>query len=285
MTEMVINVNDVRYFYPDGFLALDSVNVSISKGEKVAILGSNGAGKSTLLMLINGLFKPSKGSIEVLGMPINNENLHKIRSRVGFVFQDSDDQLFCPTLWDDITFGLLNMGLCNDEVIKRAKDALKIVGLEGYEKKAPHHLSIGEKKKATIAIVLAMDPDVLILDEPTANLDPKSREELIKLINILHNKRDITLVIASHDVDFIPMVTERGYILAKGKILAEGYLEDLFSNFKVIDEAKLEPPTITRLFKLLNRLIGKDVVQPLPLTIDKAIYEIRHHLAEASKII
>ncbi|MCP8305351.1 MAG: ATP-binding cassette domain-containing protein [archaeon] len=285
MTEMVIDVKDVRYVYPDGFVALDGVNVRVLEGERVAILGSNGAGKSTLLMLIDGLFKPSKGAVQVLGMPTDDENFHEIRSRIGFVFQDPDDQLFCPTLWDDITFGLLNMGLYDDEVVRRTKDALRIVGLEGYEEKAPHHLSVGEKKKATIAIVLAMKPDVLILDEPTANLDPKSRVGLIRLINRLHEGGEITLVVATHDVDFVPMVADRAYVLDKGKVLAEGYLEDVFSNFKVMEETGLEPPTITRLFKLLNRSIGREVIQSLPLTVEQALYEIRQYLVVRSKIV
>ncbi|MCP8312135.1 MAG: ATP-binding cassette domain-containing protein [Candidatus Methylarchaceae archaeon HK02M1] len=283
MTELVIDVKDVRYLYPDGFMALDGVNIRVSKRERVAILGSNGAGKSTLLMLVDGLFKPSKGSVKVLGMPTCDKNFHEIRSRIGFVFQDPDDQLFCSTLWDDMTFGLLNMGICDDEVVRKAKDALRIVGLEGYEEKSPHHLSVGEKKKATIAIVLAMKPDVLILDEPTANLDPKSRVELIRLINNLHERGEITIIVATHDVDFVPMVADRAYVLNKGKVLAEGYLEDVFSNFKIMEEAGLEPPTITRLFKLLNQSIGREVTQPLPLTVERALYEIRQYLVLRSK--
>ncbi|MGQ9468966.1 MAG: energy-coupling factor ABC transporter ATP-binding protein [Nitrososphaerales archaeon] len=278
MVDVAIDVKDLKYVYPDGFVALDDVSIKVLRGERVAILGPNGAGKSTLLMLINGLLKPHKGSVYVLGMPVD-ENLHKVRSSLGLVFQDPDDQLFCPTLWEDVTFGLLNMGLDKDEVIKRAEEALKNVGLDGYGEKAPHHLSAGEKKKAAIATVLAMKPEILVLDEPTANLDSRSRAELIELINDLHKSQKITLVTATHDVDFIPMVADRAYILKKGRIMAEGALEDIFSNFKMMRESGLEPPTVTRLFEFLNQLKGFDV-KPLPLTIEQALHEIKYRFVK-----
>ena len=202
MKETAIEMKDIKYVYPDGYTALDSVNLKIVRGERVAILGPNGAGKSTLLMVTNGLFTPSKGRVSVLGTPIDKDNLYRVRMKVGLVFQDPDDQLFCPTLWEDITFGPLNMGLPEEEVTRRAKDALRGVGLEGYEEKPPHHLSVGEKKKAAIAAVLALKPEILILDEPTANLDPKSRTELAKLANSLYEEQKITLITATHDVDF-----------------------------------------------------------------------------------
>ncbi|MGQ9718250.1 MAG: energy-coupling factor ABC transporter ATP-binding protein [Nitrososphaerales archaeon] len=280
MSDLAVDVRDVKYVYPDGCVALDGVDIRIARGERVAILGLNGAGKSTLLMLIDGLYRPSKGSVHVLGMPTNG-NTHKVRMKVGLVFQDPNDQLFCPTLWEDVAFGPLNMGLDKEEVTRRAEDALKAVGLYGLKDKAPHHLSTGEKKKATIASVLAMNPEVLVLDEPTANLDSKSRIELIGLINNLHKRQRITLVVATHDLDFIPMVADRAYVLNRGHVVAEGALEDVFSDSKVMEESGLEPPTLTKLFDLLNRFTGFDAVKPLPLTIDQALHGIRYYLAKS----
>lgn len=273
MIDIAVDVRNLKYVYPDGCVALDNVSIKVLMGERVAILGPNGAGKSTLLMLISGLLKPSKGSVHVLGMPVS-ENSYKIRSSLGLVFQDPDDQLFCPTLWEDVTFGLLNIGLGEDEVVKRGKEALGSVGLDGYEEKAPHHLSAGEKKKAAIATVLAMEPKILILDEPTANLDPKGKTELVKIINNLHKSQKITLVVATHDVDFIPLIADRAYILNK-QVIAEGSLEDLLSNPDMMKEAGLEPPNVTRLFELLNQSMGFDAIKPLPLTVEQALHEIK----------
>jgi len=273
MKETAIEMKDIKYVYPDGYTALDSVNLKIVRGERVAILGPNGAGKSTLLMVTNGLFTPSKGRVSVLGTPIDKDNLYRVRMKVGLVFQDPDDQLFCPTLWEDITFGPLNMGLPEEEVTRRAKDALRGVGLEGYEEKPPHHLSVGEKKKAAIAAVLALKPEILILDEPTANLDPKSRTELAKLVNSLYEEQKITLIMATHDVDFVPKIADRIYVLNKGRIVAEGPVREVFSNFEIMAEANLEPPAVTCLFSLLK---GRtDLIKPLPLTIEEALHKIK----------
>lgn len=274
MSEVAVEMRDVAYVYPSGNIALENVNLRVMKGERVAILGPNGAGKSTLLMLMNGLYIPSKGQISLLGLPLNKNNLHKVRMKVGLAFQDPNDQLFCPTLWEDVTFGPSNMGLSEREIVKRAEGALKAVGLEGYEEKPPHHLSVGEKKKAAIATVLAMKPEILILDEPTANLDPHSRAELMKLIERLHKKSKITLIIASHDVNFVPMVADRVYVLNKGKIVAEGPIRDVFSDFKIMKEANLEPPIIMQLFNLLNDLTQVKITL-LPLTIEEALSEIK----------
>lgn len=276
MMDLAIDARDLSYVYPDGCLALHDVNIKVMVNERIAILGPNGAGKSTLLMLISGLLKPSKGSIHILGMPIN-ENLNKIRSKIGIVFQDPDDQLFCPTLWEDVTFGPLNMGLSEDEVVKRGKEALRVVGLDGYEERAPHHLSAGEKKKAAIATVLAMKPKILILDEPTANLDPRGKKDLINIINNLHKDQKITLIVATHDIDFIPLIADRAYILNK-RIIAEGNLEDLFSDSDTMMKAGLDQPTVTRLFEIINEYMGFDLVKPLPLTIEQALHEIKRLL-------
>ncbi|MGC8948075.1 MAG: energy-coupling factor ABC transporter ATP-binding protein [Thermoprotei archaeon] len=279
MNEIVVEMKNVKYIYPDGYVALKNVNLRIFKGERIGILGPNGAGKSTLLMLINGLFKPTEGQVYVFGMLTNKSNLHKIRMKVGLVFQDPDDQLFSPTVLDDVAFGLLNMGLSKDEALKKAREALKIVGLEDRENSPPHHLSIGEKKKAAIATILAMNPEILILDEPTVNLDPKSKTEIVRFINKLYHELNITLIVTTHDVDMIPMIVDRVYILNKGEIIAEGSVREIFTNFEIMEKANLEPPTIARLFYFINKVYGHNnanLVEPLPLTIEEALEKIKH---------
>jgi cobalt/nickel transport system ATP-binding protein len=275
MKEAAIEMEKIKFVYPDGYTAVESVGMSIMRGERIAILGPNGAGKTTLLMLIDGLLTPSEGQVNVLGMPVNKNNLHKVRTKVGFVFQDPDDQLFCPTLWEDVTFGPLSMDLSKGEVARRAKEALKVMGLEGYEEKPPHRLSAGEKKKAAIATVLAMEPEILILDEPTANLDPKSRTELIKIVDNLHKERKITLITATHDVNFVPAVADRVYVLNKGRIIAEGHVREVFSNSRVMMEANLEPPVLAHFFSILNERSDIDLIKPLPLTIEEAITKMK----------
>jgi|YelNatPaOPRAMG01_1025707.scaffolds.fasta_scaffold10066_8 cobalt/nickel transport system ATP-binding protein len=230
MDNIAIELINVTYIYPDGTVALKDVNLKILKGERVAILGPNGSGKSTLLTVMAGLLKPYKGEIR------NSNN-----SRIGLAFQDPDDQLFCPTLLEDIAFGPLNMGLPKEKAFEKANEVLKAVGLEELKDKPPHRLSVGEKKKASIATVLAMEPEVIALDEPTSNLDPKSRKELISLINELFSKRNFTLIIATHDMTFANKVAEKAYILNKGRIVANGKLTEILSNFKLLEEVGLYP--------------------------------------------
>ncbi len=277
-------MNDVTYVYPDGCVAMQDVNLRVTRGEKLAILGPNGAGKSTLLMIINGLYKPSKGKVSVSGVSVSEETLSAVRRDVGLVFQDPDDQLFSPTLWEDVCFGPLNMGLPKEEVMERSIDALKAVGLEGYEEKPPHHLSAGEKKRAAIATVLAMHPKILLLDEPTANLDPKNRSELTNLLRNLHSSYHITLITATHDVNFVPEIAERLCILNKGHAIAEGLPGQIFSNSKMMGEASLEPPIVTRLFKALAEENGNQI-EFLPLTVEEALHELnrRYGLAKNKK--
>jgi cobalt/nickel transport system ATP-binding protein len=278
VSELAAEVNGVTYVYPDGFMALQEVSLEVAKGERLAILGPNGAGKSTLLMILNGLYTPSSGQVNVLGLPVNDENMSAVRRNVGLVFQDPDDQLFSPTLWEDVCFGPLNMGLPEEEVRERSSEALEAVGLTGYEQKAPHHLSAGEKKRAAIATVLAMRPRILLLDEPTVNLDPRNRLELANLLCSLHNRREMTLITASHDVNFLPEIADRAYILNKGHVTSEGPLWEVFSNSRLMSEANLEPPTIARLFSILAE--KKNVrTRPLPLTVEQALSVLERYLS------
>jgi len=274
MSQNAVELKNVRYVYPDGLIALDDVNLEIKKREKVAIIGPNGAGKSTLLMNMVGIIKPSQGEINILGTALNDKNIYEIRRKVGLTFQNPDDQLFCSTVFEDVAFGPTTQGLTEEEVTLRTKEALKQVGLEGYENRQPHHLSEGEKKKVAIATVLSMHPRVLIIDEPTANLDPKSREELIELINNLSREQEFTLIVATHDVEAVSQISDRIFILNKGRVVAEGPVREVFSQLNLLREARLQPPTI---FQLFNRLVEKGFAGPknMPLTIDEALDEIQ----------
>ena len=252
MTEALIELENVKYVYPDGVEALKGISLKVLKGERLAILGPNGAGKSTLVMHLNGLYSPKEGTVKVWNMPINDKNVHEIRRTVGIVFQNPDDQLFCPTLWEDVAFGPLNMGLSMKEVEVRVEEALGVMGLTGLEERAPHHLSLGERKRAAIATVLAMKPRVLVLDEPTANLDPRSRRGLIELLNNVHKVEGTTLVIATHDMDLAFQLTDRAYVLKAGSIITEGLMLEVLLNSKLLSDVGLETPTmayITKRFK------------------------------------
>lgn len=263
----IIEIKDVQFRYEDRTLALDGIDLNIKKGERVAILGPNGAGKSTLLKLMGGLLFPGKGDIRLFGESLKKNNAYKIRKRLGILFQDPDDQIFMPKVWDDVAFGPINLGYEEREVQKRVNDALIKSGLQGFDERVPHHLSYGEKKRVAIAGILAMKPEILLLDEPTANLDPKGRAELMDII-----KRSCeTLVIATHDVNTAVHIANRAVVLNK-KIATNGSMRKLFSNEKLLRENNLEAPEITKLFLSL-RDSGYDLT--LPLSSDEAALELK----------
>ena len=212
----VVKIDNLSFRYPDGQPALNGINLTICQGEAVALIGPNGAGKSTLLLHLNGILH-SNGVVQVLGKPIDDENLRWVRSRVGLVFQNPDDQLFSPTVFDDVAFGPINMGYAEAEVRQHVTRALDWVGMSGYERRSPHHLSVGEKKRVAIATVLSMLPEILAVDEPTSNLDPRSKWSLISLLQRL----PMTKIIASHDLELVRAVCQRAIILDHGKIVAE----------------------------------------------------------------
>lgn len=213
-----LTVKDVSFAYPDGQHALHSVSLTVAPGEAVAILGPNGAGKSTLLLHLNGILAPAKGEIWVGELQLNKHNLKEIRRLVGVVFQDPDDQLFMPTVFEDVAFGPLNLGLAEAEIAERVRAALSRVDLEGYERRSAHHLSFGEKKRVCLAAVLAMEPGVLALDEPTSNLDPRGRRRLLELLSAI----PLTRIIATHDLDLVRRLCPRAVILDGGRIVADG---------------------------------------------------------------
>lgn len=237
----VIEIKDLHYTYPDGTPALNGVNLDILEGESVALVGPNGAGKSTLLLHLNGILK-GNGSLRILGMEPDGKNTREIRNRVGVIFQDPDDQLFSATVFDDVAFGPINMGFTQDGVKERVRRALEQVDLRGYEERCPHHLSLGEKKRVSIATVLSMDPEILILDEPTSNLDPKSRRRLMKFLQGLHH----TKIIATHDMDMVWEICERAVLLSEGQVIANGGIKELLTDTGLLDMHGLEPPPAVR---------------------------------------
>jgi len=238
--EKVVNIERLSYTYPDGQQALREVSLLVRAGETVGLIGPNGAGKSTLLLHLNGLLRGNHGSVRIAGLPVRDGHLKEIRARVGLVFQDPEDQLFCSTVFDDVAFGPLNLGYPEDEVIRRVRRALRQVGLEGYEGRSPHHLSVGEKKRAAIATVLSMDPKLLVLDEPTSNLDPRGRWELIELLRRL----PLTKVIASHDLEMVRALCERIILLDGGRVVADGPTDRILSDLPLLALHGLAPPIV-----------------------------------------
>lgn len=268
----IIETKNISYHYPDGTPALHNVNFKVEEGSKVALLGANGAGKSTLFLHFNGIIKPSKGTIFVDGDEVkyDKKTLLKIRQKLGIVFQNPDDQLIAPTVKEDVAYGPLNIGLPNNEINERVKESLKSVGLEGVERKAPHQLSGGEKKKVAIAGILAMQPKIMVLDEPTAGLDPKGASQIMKLLYEL-NQKGITIVISTHDVDMVPLYASKVYIMSKGTIIKEGSPQEIFKDATTIRDANLRLPRIAHLMEILNKKNGlSSCKQPYPLTIGEA---------------
>lgn len=274
-----IEAINLSFIYPDGTKALEKVDLVINKGERVAILGPNGAGKSTLLHHFNGLLLPTEGKIKVLGHEVSKSNLDLVRQKVGLVFQNPDDQVFAPTVFQDIAFGPRNLGLSEGEVNRRVQWALEIMELGGLEEKPPQKLSHGQKKRVALAGVLAMQPEIIALDEPTANLDPKATSKILELLLRLNEELGVTLIIATHDVDFVPLCSDRICVMNQGSIVLDGAPGEVFSNTEKLRKVDLRLPRIGHLFEILKFKDGLPVGNPLPLTIGEARREI-HKLLE-----
>jgi len=223
--DYAVEITNLSFLYPDGQRALNGIRLTIPLGQTVALIGPNGAGKSTLLLHLNGVLR-SNGSVKVLGLPVETKTLKQIRSKVGLVFQNPDDQLFSPTVFEDVAFGPTNMGYSSWEIQQRVAQALKWVGMSGYEKRSPHHLSIGEKKRIAIATVLAMGPQILVIDEPTSSLDPRAKWDLIALLRGLQ----ITKIIASHDLDMVQALCERTMVVDEGRIVADDVTQRILAD-------------------------------------------------------
>ncbi|OGU56859.1 MAG: hypothetical protein A2V66_14645 [Ignavibacteria bacterium RBG_13_36_8] len=243
-----VSIRNVSYSYDDNRKALEDIAFDIYRGETIAFIGPNGAGKSTLLSLLNGVRK-CDGEIYISGILICKDTMSKIRSLVGLVFQNPDDQLFCPTIFEDVIFGPLNQGLSKEEAAKKVVEALHEVGLPGYESRSSFHLSYGERKLASIATVLAMSPDIIALDEPTSNLDPCHRR---KIINWIKRNRNKTIVIATHDLDMVAETCNRVHILNYGKIVTSGKTKEILTNADLLVKNGLELPLSLQKAGFLN---------------------------------
>lgn len=237
MVDKAIEVKNLSYSYPDGTEALCDISLDVSPGESVGIIGPNGAGKSTLLLHLNGLLK-GKGQIRIFGLEVNNSNLPQIRHNVGMVFQDPDSQLFMPTVFDDVSFGPINLGFPQDKVKAFVEEALRKVDMLSFVNRSSHHLSLGEKKRVSIATVLSMSPRIMVLDEPSSNLDPKHRRELIDLLNQL----ELTKVIASHDLDLVLRTCSRVAVIHRGRIVMTGRALDVLRDKFLLETHDLEVP-------------------------------------------
>lgn len=238
MSEVVLDVAGVAHAYPDGHQALFGVDLTITRGERVALLGPNGAGKTTLVLHLNGILTAGAGSIAVAGLPVAKQNLAEIRRRVGIVFQDPDDQLFMPKVRDDVAFGPANMGLRGEALQRRVSDALEQVGMADFADRPPHHLSFGQRRRVAVATVLAMQPEILVLDEPSSNLDPASRRELADILRAL----DVTVLMVTHDLPYALELCERSVIMSDGVVVADGATIDLLADAETMRRHRLELP-------------------------------------------
>lgn len=239
VVQPTLQVANLNFAYPDGHEALHGVSLSIGAGEKVALVGPNGAGKSTLMLHFNGLLA-GHGTLAVAGLPIAKENLPLIRSKVGMVFQNPDDQLFSPTVFDDVSFGPLHMGYPEAEVRQRVERALAQVGMAGFGERLSHHLSIGQKKRVAIATVLSMDPEILVLDEPSAGLDPRARRSLINLLREL----PVTMLVSTHDMLLVRELFPRMIVMDEGHVVADGETTVLLQDVLFLEAHGLEMPVI-----------------------------------------
>ncbi|OQY07571.1 MAG: cobalt ABC transporter ATP-binding protein [Planctomycetales bacterium 4572_13] len=238
MSHHIVQTNDLHFTYPDGTIGLAGVSFRITHGESVALVGANGAGKSTLLMHLNGCLLTMRGSVQVGDLPVTKKTCAAIRRSIGMVFQDSDDQLFMPTVFEDVAFGPMNLGLSAEEVEPVVIQALERVDATHLKDRPPYKLSAGEKRRVAIAAVLAMSPDILVMDEPSSSLDPRTRRELIELLQTFKH----TKIIATHDLDLALELCPRTIVLGRGRVLADGPTADIFADDDLLAQSRLEKP-------------------------------------------
>ncbi|WLP92975.1 ABC transporter ATP-binding protein [Gordonia sp. NB41Y] len=233
-----VEITDLHYAYPDGHVALDGIDLSVAPGERIALLGPNGAGKTTLMLQLNGVLLPTAGSVSIHGRQVAKDSLRQVRRQVGLVFQDPDDQLFMPTLIEDVAFGPANFGVTGDELVARVEAALATVSMTEHARRSPHHLSGGQRRRGALASVLACRPDILVLDEPSANLDPVARRELADTLLGL----DTTMLVVTHDLLYAAQLCDRAVIVDAGRIVADDAIDDILADAELLAAHRLELP-------------------------------------------
>ena len=258
MSEYIMQTKNLSYSYPDGTKALDDINITVKRGQTIAILGGNGAGKTTLFLNLNGVFKPSSGKVMYSDKPIeySKKGLTALRKAVGLVFQDPDHQLFSANVYQDVSFGPINLRLTDEIVRERVENSLKKTGIYNLKDKPTHCLSFGQKKRVAIAGVIAMEPEVLVLDEPTAGLDPKGVGEIMRLLKGMQENLGISVIIATHDVDIVPLYCDYVYVFDEGKVTLEGSPNEVFSNAEILRNLHLRLPRIAHLMEILQKNDG-----------------------------
>ena len=250
MGKSILKVEDLYYVYGNGKAALDGVSVDIYEGEKIAVIGSNGSGKSTFFLNINGVFTPKKGRIIYRGIVVNKKNLKELRKNIGIVFQDADNQIIASTVMAEVGFGPMNLKLPKEEVLRRVEEALEYMNISDFKDRPPHYLSGGEKKRVTIAGIIAMKSEIIIFDEPTASLDPLNTLMLEEVLEKLSSEGK-TMLISTHDVDFAYRWAERVLVFCKGKIIADGTPLEIFRNTEILKQANLKQPTLLVVYESL----------------------------------
>ena len=273
----LIETQHLSFAYRDTVRALDDVNFVAPRNVRIAVIGPNGAGKSTLFRHLNGVLLAREGQVLVRGEPVTKKNLKEVRKFVGVVFQNPDDQIFAPTVEQDIAFGPTNLGLDETTVMHRVDEALGLLGIEYLRHRAPHHLSGGEKKRVAIAGVLAMEPGVLVMDEPTAGLDPRGRDDLIRFVNGLSEDYGMTVIISTHELDLVTEFADYVYVMDRGSIQAQGTVEEIFEQEEMLRHVRLDVPVLPKLCRSLRRR-GADL--PVAYTCD----EVEQNLAAALKV-
>ncbi|KOU57428.1 cobalt ABC transporter ATP-binding protein [Streptomyces sp. MMG1533] len=233
-----LEVSGLAFAYPDGHQALFGVDFSLARGERVALLGPNGAGKTTLVLHLNGILSGGTGTVKVAGLPVGRQHMAEIRRKVGIVFQDPDDQLFMPTVREDVAFGPAAAGLKGPELEERVRTALERVGMQDFAQRPPHHLSFGQRRRVAVATVLAMEPEILVLDEPSSNLDPASRRELADILRSL----DVSVLMVTHDLPYALELCPRSLVLSDGTIAADGKTAELLADDALMRAHRLELP-------------------------------------------
>ncbi|HVN66275.1 MAG TPA: ATP-binding cassette domain-containing protein [Methanomicrobiales archaeon] len=263
----LIETRNLTYSYHGERNALEDINFIAPRNARIAIIGANGAGKSTLFKHFNGIFQPTSGSILVRGEPITKENLHEVRKFVGIVFQNADDQVFAPTVEQDVAFGPTNLGLDEETIHHRVHEALRIMGIEEIAHRVPHHLSGGEKKRVAIAGIIAMEPGVLVLDEPTAGLDPQGVHDLMGFVNSLSSKFGMTVIFSTHDVSVVPEVADYVYVMHRGRFVLEGKVDEIFQQPDLLRSMRLDVPVLPKLIRSLQK---NGIPVPMAYTYEEA---------------